>query len=70
MGCGVITTIAPDSNSSANDDSQFWVSAPQLSFPKKGGAIRGIGVKFATNLVTGRGVIGYCASFRYMNFHL
>src|SRR6187431_3609606 len=33
----------------------FSVSAPAVSLPKGGGAIRGIGEKFATNPVTGTG---------------
>jgi RHS repeat-associated protein len=35
----------------------FAVSAPQVSLPKGGGAIRGIGEKFAANPVTGTGSI-------------
>src|ERR1700727_2395647 len=33
----------------------FAVSAPQISLPKGGGALRGIGEKFAANPVTGTG---------------
>src|ERR1700756_1088423 len=33
----------------------FFVSAPQISLPKGGGAIRGIGEKFSANPVTGTG---------------
>src|SRR6516225_2653408 len=33
----------------------FKVAAPQISLPKGGGAIRGIGEKFAANPVTGTG---------------
>src|ERR1700692_3463545 len=36
-------------------DQQFRVSAPRISLPKGGGAIRGIGEKFAANPVTGTG---------------
>jgi RHS repeat-associated protein len=36
-------------------EQQFQVSAPQLTLPKGGGAIRGIGEKFAANPVTGTG---------------
>ena len=36
-------------------DQQFRVAAPQLGLPKGGGAIRGIGEKFAANPVTGTG---------------
>lgn len=38
-----------------DQDQQFKVAAPQLSLPKGGGAIRGIGEKFAANPVTGTG---------------
>jgi len=34
---------------------KFLVSAPQISLPKGGGAIRGIGEKFSANPVTGTG---------------
>jgi hypothetical protein len=36
-------------------DEKFSVAAPQISLPKGGGAIRGIGQKFAANPVTGTG---------------
>jgi hypothetical protein len=36
-------------------DQEFRVTAPQLNLPKGGGAIRGIGEKFAANPVTGTG---------------
>jgi RHS repeat-associated protein len=36
-------------------DTRFRVEAPQLALPKGGGAIRGIGEKFAANPVTGTG---------------
>jgi RHS repeat-associated protein len=39
----------------ANANDNFRVSAPQISLPKGGGAIRGIGEKFAANPVTGTG---------------
>jgi len=38
-----------------SDRTSFFVSAPQISLPKGGGAIRGIGEKFSTNPVTGTG---------------
>src|SRR5271166_1916382 len=44
-----------DSNTTKGKDQQFAVAPPQLSLPKGGGAIRGIGEKFATNPVTGTG---------------
>jgi hypothetical protein len=40
--------------SQSSDDAAF-VRAPQLSLPKGGGAIRGMGEKFAANPVTGTG---------------
>src|SRR5699024_8933166 len=42
-------------NADANDDRQFQNAPPSLSLPKGGGAIRGIGEKFAANPVTGTG---------------
>src|SRR3954464_8189239 len=45
-----------ESNSNqVKPDRQFAVSAPQMTLPKGGGAIRGIGEKFAANPVTGTG---------------
>ena len=38
-----------------SDKAQFSVTPPQLTLPKGGGAIRGIGEKFAANPVTGTG---------------
>jgi RHS repeat-associated protein len=43
------------SDSMNDKDGQFRVQAPELSLPKGGGAIRGIGEKFAANPVTGTG---------------
>jgi RHS repeat-associated protein len=43
-----------ESRSEARDPS-FVIAAPQLSLPKGGGAIRGIGEKFAANPVSGTG---------------
>jgi len=45
----------PRSGSAPEADSSFAVSAPQISLPKGGGAIRGIGEKFGANPVTGTG---------------
>ena len=42
-------------NQQGGADDNFRVSSPQLSLPKGGGAIRGIGEKFAANPVTGTG---------------
>ena len=39
----------------APPDPNFGVTAPQISLPKGGGAVRGIGEKFAANPVTGTG---------------
>jgi len=44
-----------DRSAAAPPDDGFSVGAPQLSLPKGGGAIRGIGEKFAANPVTGTG---------------
>jgi hypothetical protein len=44
-----------DANTGETRDPQFRVAAPQLSLPKGGGAIRGMGEKFAANPVTGTG---------------
>src|SRR5213595_210451 len=50
----MITEQKPDAKS--NDAPQnFGVVAPSISLPKGGGAIRGIGEKFAANPVTGTG---------------
>jgi len=38
-------------------DDKFRLSAPQISLPKGGGAIRGMGEKFAANPVTGTGAM-------------
>jgi hypothetical protein len=51
-----------DSNPSKGDKQQASaennrISAPSISLPKGGGAIRGIGEKFAANPVTGRASI-------------
>ncbi len=43
----------PDEGKSSSQD--FAISGPQLSLPKGGGAIRGIGEKFGANPVTGTG---------------
>ena len=44
-----------DGVAQAPDGGQSVVSAPQISLPKGGGAIRGIGEKFSANPVTGAG---------------
>jgi RHS repeat-associated protein len=42
---------------SRGEDRDFFVRAPALSLPKGGGAIRGLGEKFAANLITGTGTV-------------
>jgi RHS repeat-associated protein len=57
------TTVATDingatkngSDASGSSPSQSQFTAPQISLPKGGGAIRGIGEKFQTNAATGTG---------------
>lgn len=51
-----------DKRGTSNDsttapEKQFQVAPPQLNLPKGGGAIRGIGEKFAANPVTGTGAL-------------
>src|SRR5881275_2929440 len=46
---------AGNSQTATSDTSQAPVAAPTLSLPKGGGAIRGMGEKFAANPVTGTG---------------
>src|SRR5215813_12381794 len=45
---------AGGSNGASGKES-FQISAPSISLPKGGGAIRGMGEKFAANPVTGTG---------------
>src|SRR5271169_5189285 len=48
----------PKSNRNGKEtasEDNFRLSAPQISLPKGGGAIRGMGEKFAANPVTGTG---------------
>jgi len=47
-----MSTIDSESSSSSNDQA---LKAPSISLPKGGGAIRGMGEKFASNPVTGTG---------------
>src|SRR4051812_18209554 len=47
-------TTPSEARSQANS---FSVAAPSLSLPKGGGAIRGMGEKFAANPVTGTGLL-------------
>lgn len=42
-------------DSEASDKDSFTLSAPKIELPKGGGAIRGMGEKFAANPVTGTG---------------
>lgn len=46
---------APAQQAQATDQDSFRVQAPAVSLPKGGGAIKGIGEKFAANPVTGTG---------------
>jgi virulence plasmid B protein len=46
---------APRAKPEGTASQQFRVEAPQLTLPKGGGAVRGIGEKFAANPVTGTG---------------
>jgi hypothetical protein len=45
----------PRDRQSSSSDGKFGISAPQITLPKGGGAISGIGEKFAANPVTGTG---------------
>lgn len=47
--------MAQDNKPDANGEGQKISSAPSISLPKGGGAIRGISEKFAANPVTGTG---------------
>ena len=46
---------SPPGDKQSRSDDKFSVGAPQVSLPKGGGAIRGMGEKFAANPVTGTG---------------
>jgi hypothetical protein len=46
---------AAGSNGAGGGKESFQISAPSISLPRGGGAIRGIGEKFAANPVTGTG---------------
>jgi RHS repeat-associated protein len=47
--------VGGDSAANQRDKPSFTVAAPQVELPKGGGAIRGMGEKFAANPVTGTG---------------
>jgi RHS repeat-associated protein len=51
----VAENLRAEVDSSHDSDSTFRVEAPQLTLPKGGGAIRGIGEKFAVNPANGTG---------------
>jgi RHS repeat-associated protein len=51
---GVTQSLVPSGQQDSGTDSSPY-SAPQISLPKGGGALRGIGEKFAANPVTGTG---------------
>lgn len=50
------TTNAPSAAAKQSDD-PFYVKPPAISLPKGGGALRGMGEKFAANPVTGTGAL-------------
>src|SRR5438034_2454591 len=47
--------MTPGTTAQAENDGEGRASVPSISLPKGGGAIRGIGEKFAANPVTGTG---------------
>jgi RHS repeat-associated protein len=49
------STAAPNASDDAGSADSFLIRPPSLSLPKGGGAIRGLGEKFAANPVTGAG---------------
>src|SRR5260370_977558 len=56
MGLNLVMTTEEKTDANSNAGSQNGaVVAPSISLPKGGGAIRGIGEKFAANPVTGTG---------------
>jgi hypothetical protein len=54
-GVAMENKVLDSSGKATTGDDKFRVSAPQISLPKGGGAISGIGEKFAANPVTGTG---------------
>src|ERR1700733_9236114 len=52
---GVRDESSSRAQQSSASDEKFGISAPTIGLPKGGGAIRGIGEKFAANPVTGTG---------------
>jgi len=52
-----VTSRTTSPSASAPSNESFQVSAPSISLPKGGGAIRGMGEKFAANPVTGTGSV-------------
>ncbi len=55
LGCNVQGDSSPDGQTASSKEEKFAVSAPSITLPKGGGAISGIGEKFAANPVTGTG---------------
>src|SRR5436190_4499244 len=49
--------MTPGTTAQAENDGEGRASVPSISLPKGGGAIRGIGEKFAANPVTGTGTL-------------
>jgi RHS repeat-associated protein len=56
LGSSRTTRPAPDS-SPAEDEDRFALRVPSISLPKGGGALRGLGEKFAANPFTGTGAV-------------
>ena len=52
---GQVEVLASQSGQQPSTEKSFQVQAPSVSLPKGGGAIRGMGEKFAANPVTGTG---------------
>ncbi len=51
------TPVSSTSQKSADQAKSYFVSPPVVSLPKGGGAIKGMGEKFAANPVTGTGTL-------------
>ena len=57
MQCPVRDVAERWQETSSHSDKPFLTQAPSIVLPKGGGAIRGIGEKFAANPITGSGSI-------------
>ncbi|MEM1256408.1 MAG: SpvB/TcaC N-terminal domain-containing protein [Cyanobacteria bacterium P01_H01_bin.21] len=51
------SAVTDQSEKSRTDNSDYFTSVPAISLPKGGGAIKGMGEKFAANPVTGTGTM-------------